>query len=80
MAYLDKYYAMNKFIASGRKVPRTGGVILMVAESRAAVDEIIKQDPFYQEDIAEYDVVEFTPSKTAEGLAQLITYDEGLNI
>ena len=36
IAYLDEYYAAGTFVASGRKVPRTGGVILAKAESRAA--------------------------------------------
>ena len=31
--FLEKYYEMGKFICSGRKNPRTGGVILLNAES-----------------------------------------------
>ena len=30
--YLDKYYSMGKFICSGRKNPRTGGVIICNSE------------------------------------------------
>ena len=29
ISYLEKHYALGKFIASGRKVPRTGGIILV---------------------------------------------------
>ena len=46
-AYLDKYYALRKFIFSGRRNPRTGGCILCNAVSEAEVNEIIKEDPFY---------------------------------
>ncbi|WP_198780092.1 YciI family protein [Shewanella putrefaciens] len=72
ICYLDECYAKGIFIASGRKVPRTGGVILAKAESRAALEAILQQDPFYLEDVAEFDVIEFIPTKTAPGLEALI--------
>ena len=39
--YLHKYYKLNVFVASGRKVPRTGGIILALAKSKEEVDQII---------------------------------------
>lgn len=72
ICYLDECYANGIFIASGRKVPRTGGVILAKAESRAALEAILQQDPFYLEDVAEFEVIEFIPTKTAPGLEALI--------
>lgn len=69
--YLDEQYAAGHFLASGRKVPRTGGVILAQVASRSALDLILQQDPFYQADMADYDVTEFVPSKVAEGLTIL---------
>lgn len=47
--YLDKYYALNKFICSGRKNPRNGGIILCRAENLQEVKSIIKEDPFNRE-------------------------------
>lgn len=44
--YLAEHYAAGDFIASGPQTPRVGGVIMMKAENRAAVDAIIAQDPF----------------------------------
>ena len=35
--FLRKYYDKNIFVASGRKVPRTGGIILALAEDEAAI-------------------------------------------
>ncbi|MGI2129985.1 YciI family protein [Shewanella baltica] len=70
--YLDQYYAAGTFVASGRKVPRTGGVILAKAESRVALEAILQQDPFCIADVAEFEVIEFVPTKTAPGLEQLI--------
>ena len=61
--YLHKYYKLNKFVASGRKVPRTGGIILALAESREEVDQIIAEDPFYAHQLAEFTVTEFLTSQ-----------------
>ncbi len=35
---------------------------MIKAENRRAVDAIITQDPFYINDIADYNIVEFTPT------------------
>ncbi len=60
--YLAEHYAAGDFIASGPQTPRVGGVIMMKAENRAAVDAIIAQDPFNINGIADYQIVEFTPT------------------
>ena len=61
--FLEKYYEMGKFICSGRKNPRTGGVILLNAESLSEVEKIILEDPFNINEIAEYEITEFFPTK-----------------
>lgn len=71
-AYAARHYAAGHFLLSGRKLPRTGGVILAQAESRAALDEILREDPFHREGIAEYEVVEFQPVMSAERFADLV--------
>lgn len=60
--YLAKHYAAGDFIASGPQSPRVGGVIMMKAESREAVNAIIAEDPFHINGIADYQIVEFTPT------------------
>ncbi len=60
--YLAKHYAAGDFIASGPQTPRTGGVIMIKADTRTAVDSIIAQDPFNINSIADYQIVEFTPT------------------
>ena len=60
--YLAKHYAAGDFIASGPQNPRVGGVIMMKAESREAVNAIIAEDPFHINGIADYQIVEFTPT------------------
>ena len=61
--FWEKYYEMGKFICSGRKNPRTGGVILLNAESLSEVESIILEDPFNANEIAEYEITEFFPTK-----------------
>lgn len=60
--YLAKHYAAGYFIASGPQTPRIGGVIMIKADNREAVDSIIVQDPFNINGIADYQIVEFTPT------------------
>ena len=61
--YLRKYYRKNIFVASGRKVPRTGGIILALADNTATVNKIISEDPFYKYELAEFTVTEFLTSQ-----------------
>ena len=66
-AYLDKHYA------SGAQVPRIGGIILCKGGSRGEVEAIIAQDPFYQHQIATYQVIEFTPTKFSEEFGKVLS-------
>lgn len=60
--YLAKHYAAGDFIASGPQTPRVGGVIMIKADNRATVDAIIAKDPFNINGIADYQIVEFSPT------------------
>ena len=60
--YLAEHYAAGDFIASGPQTPRIGGVIMIKADNREAVVSIIVQDPFNINGIADYQIVEFTPT------------------
>lgn len=71
-AFLDKFYAENKFICSGRKVPRSGGIILSNAKDRSELDEIIRQDPFFRNGIAKYEITEFLPTKFAPDFGRIL--------
>jgi uncharacterized protein YciI len=70
--YLHKYYSLGKFVCSGRRNLRIGGVILCKSENEEEVKEILKEDPFYSKKIAEYEIVEFAPTKFAEGFEKFI--------
>lgn len=66
--FLDGLYASGVLLASGRRVPRTGGIILARAESREQLAEILARDPFVLAGVAEYEIVEFLATKTAPEL------------
>lgn len=70
--FLRRYYKLNKFIASGRKVPRTGGIILALADSKEEVKNIIKEDPFYIHKLAEFNITEFLTSQYHPELKKLL--------
>ncbi|WP_406278809.1 YciI family protein [Embleya sp. NBC_00896] len=72
LEWLDRHYAAGTLLASGRRVPRTGGVILARAADRAALDAVLAEDPFARAGAAAYDVVEFAPTRTAPGLEGLL--------
>jgi len=71
--YLDKYFVQGKFILSGRRNPRSGGVILCNAGDKKEVEAIIAEDPFHIGNIAEYEIIEFQPTKCTPELASLIS-------
>ncbi len=71
--FLDRHYAAGHFIASGPRRPRTGGVILAHRLTREELDLVLAEDPFRRESLAQYRVIEFSPSKSAPDLDALLT-------
>jgi len=70
IAWLKQAYAKGMFLASGRKIPRDGGVILAKGD-RAALEDELTRDPFHQHDLADYHITEFDPVMVADGLEVL---------
>jgi uncharacterized protein YciI len=68
VAWLEEQYAKGVFLASGRKNPRDGGVILAAAQDRALIEAVIARDPFAVGGVCTYRVTEFTATKTAPEL------------
>ena len=69
--FLKKQYEENNFIASGRKVPRTGGIILSKIKDKSKLESIIKGDPFYINELAEYEIIEFIPTMVSDNFTNL---------
>ena len=67
--YLREQYDNGMFLMSGRLVPRTGGIILATADSRADIEAVIELDPFKEAGAASYTITEFVPTMTADILS-----------
>lgn len=66
-AFLDRHYAEGELLCSGPQKPRTGGVIISRAATRAEAEAFTREDPFCQHDIADYTIVEFEATKYLPG-------------
>ena len=69
--WLGAQYDAGVFVASGRRVPRTGGVILATGLGRESVEAIVAEDPFNVNGIADYEIVQVELGRTAPGLEAL---------
>jgi len=68
VAFLKKYYAAGNFLASGRKIPRDGGIILAAGKSRQQIEAIVEEDPFVVHGLADYRIIEFRVSQRANDI------------
>lgn len=67
MRFLEEQYASGLFVVSGRKEPRTGGVILISGHDRQRVLAALELDPFKIAGVAEYELIEFSPTRMRPG-------------
>ncbi|HEX7664024.1 MAG TPA: YciI family protein [Polyangiaceae bacterium] len=65
VAFLERHQAKGTFIAWGRKVPRTGGIILAQGDDRAAIEKAMTEDPFVTKKLAKVEITEFSPKPPA---------------
>ncbi|MEH3108417.1 MAG: YciI family protein [Sphingomonas fennica] len=71
VAWLEAGYAEGVILASGRKVPRTGGIILFRGAADA-VEPLVATDPFVARGLATAAVTPFVASMAAPALADLL--------
>jgi uncharacterized protein YciI len=71
--FLKQHYASGRFLISGRKVPRDGGVILALGASRGEIEGIMRQDPFCASGLADFRVIEFRASQRADDIPKRVT-------
>ena len=57
---------------SGRRIPRTGGVILARGDDREEIEALAAGDPFVSSGVATCEVIQFRASQTAAGLDSLL--------
>lgn len=71
MVFLNACYKEGLFIVSGRKIPRTGGIILARGGSKEALEALMRNDPFVAHGLAEFDVIEFRASQSHPDIKKL---------
>ncbi|HCB1501970.1 uncharacterized protein YciI [Klebsiella oxytoca] len=70
--WLKKGYANGLFLASGRKIPRSGGVILAKGDDMDLLRAWLSQDPFQQSGVAKVDIIPFEATLAAPPLQNLL--------
>jgi uncharacterized protein YciI len=75
VTFLKKYYASGHFLVSGRKIPRDGGIIVAVGESRERIEAIVREDPFCARGLADFRVTEFRASQHADDIQARVARD-----
>ena len=69
--FLSEHYDRGNFLASGPKDPRTGGIIVALVDEQT-MKGIIQQDPFYQNQVAEYHITVFSPVLHCDEITDLV--------
>ncbi|MBS2022808.1 MAG: GTP cyclohydrolase [Deltaproteobacteria bacterium] len=74
VAFLEEQRAAGVFIAWGRKVPRTGGIILARDLERSALEATMQRDPFVSRGLAQLTITEFAakPQAVVDGVDALL--------
>ena len=67
--FLAGHYASGVLVASGPQIPRSGGVIIARGVTREQLLALLAEDPFAQNALADYQVIEFQARACAPQLA-----------
>lgn len=71
-AYLAAQYQNNQLMFGGRKVPRTGGILLSQHQDKAELVAMLAADPFMQSGAVSYSITEFVPVMAAPKYAEVL--------
>jgi len=70
--YLEEEYKSNKLMFGGRKVPRTGGILISQHESERELEQILNSDPFVQSGAVTYSITEFIPVMASKAYENIV--------
>ncbi len=73
--FLQIGYDKNLLLMSGPENPRTGGVVIAKANSLEEIKTFFHNDPYYKNDVADYDFREFNPVKYQQVLTDWIAWE-----
>ncbi|QQX81058.1 hypothetical protein JK628_04070 [Shewanella sp. KX20019] len=71
-SYLEKEYKLNKLMFGGRKVPRTGGILISQHASEYELQQVLNSDPFVKSGAVAYSITEFIPVMASKGYESII--------
>lgn len=69
--YLRDAPLAARIVMTGRRSPPTGGLVMLRADSREEVDAFVRQDPYFTENVAAFEIVAFDVAQVAPGLETL---------
>lgn len=75
--FLEEYYCKGLFIASGPCNPREGGIIIALGTDKQEIRSILDKDPFHLAEIADYEIIAFSPMKYCDAIKPLLQEKEG---
>ena len=75
--FLDYYYKKGLLLVSGPIKPRTGGILIALTKDKAYLESILQKDPYFLAEIADYQLIEFTPIMHRDELKDIIHTTEG---
>lgn len=70
--YLEREYQSNQLLFGGRKVPRTGGVLISKHATEQELRQVLDSDPFIQSGAVSYSITEFIPVMASKDYTQLL--------
>ena len=70
--YLAQHYESHQLMFGGRKVPRTGGILISQHESKEELERVLCADPFIQSGAVSYTITEFVPVMAAPAYSALL--------
>ncbi|MEC5180405.1 YciI family protein [Arthrobacter sp. CG_A4] len=71
VTWLQDAFDQGVFMVAGRKIPRTGALLLSNAD-RSVLDAVLARDPFSVNGVAEFEVMEFHANRVAPGYENLL--------
>jgi uncharacterized protein YciI len=70
--YLEQEYKLNKLMFGGRKVPRTGGILISQHASERELEQVLNSDPFVKSGAVTYSITEFIPVMASKAYADIV--------
>lgn len=71
--YFGPFFDRGTFLFGARRVPPTGGVILVEGTTREELEDILAGDPYAKAGVATYTIGELLPTKVTGSLSHVIT-------